>query len=150
MVSEATKKGHTRLSPLCALERLTSRQSLQVFDKPKMDPAKGLERVPTPLQDSDFLQGHLAMPLPMLRGISKARQPGVSLSPMPVFLSDLRGSRCHWPHVPGPWQGLERNPDASPDNWALHREQLPWRVVQEKLCTFLCSLVLNCTRVGHH
>lgn len=134
MVSEATKKGHTRLPPLYALERLTSRQSPQVFDKPKTDPAKGLEKKPTPLQDSDFLQGHLAMPFPMLRGLSKTRQPGLPPPPlMPVFLSDLRGSRYHWPHVSGPWQGLERNPDASQDNWALHREQLSWREVQEKL-----------------
>lgn len=69
MVSGARKKGHTRFSPLYALERLTSRQSPQVFDKPKMDPAKGLERMPTPLQDSDFLQGHLAMPLPIQRNL---------------------------------------------------------------------------------
>lgn len=149
MVSGARKKGHTRLSPLYALERLTSRQSPQVFDKPKMDPAKGLERMPTRLQDSDFLQGHLAMPLPMLRGISKARRPGLSLSDA-CFLIRSPSSRCHWPHVPGPWQGPERNPDASQDNWAPHREQLPWREVQEKLCTFLCSLVLNCTRAEHH
>lgn len=100
MVSEARKKGHTRLSPLYALEKLTSRQSPQVFDKPKMDPAKGLERMPTPLQDSDFLQGHLAMPLPMLRGISKARRPGLSLSDA-CFL--IRSPRLQMPLATCPW-----------------------------------------------